>query len=265
MNDTQRVEDIQESTLALDTSFTFRCAQCGQCCRHREDLILSPMDIYRLAKALTIQPAQVYDWFCDAHIGHSSYLPVIRLAPVGEDLHCPLLDANGLCSVHTSKPAACALYPLGRYISPQEGGKVQYYLQPVPCGDHRHSVTVKEWLKDFDIDAEDKTFLQWHQIQIALYEKLLVYVKNNDMLTVAAANHLIRALLYFCLDTAEPFGPQFKKQVDAIMGIIDYPASIRRSARRHMGFVNWLRLKKAARESYPHTDTHTDTENNFIF
>lgn len=265
MNDTKRVEDIREHTLALDSSFKFWCAQCGQCCRHREDLILSPMDIYRLAKALSIQPTQVYDWFCDAHIGQSSYLPVIRLAPVGEDLHCPLLDANGLCSVHTSKPAACALYPLGRYISPQEGGKVQYYLQPVPCGDRRHSVTVREWLEDFDIDAEDKTFLQWQQIQVALYEKLMVYVENNDMLTVMAANQLIRPLLYFCYDTAEPFGPQFEKQIDVIMGIIDYPASIRRSARRYMGFANWLRLKKAVRESCTHTHTDTHTEHKITY
>lgn len=242
-----KIKEIQERTLALDAPFNFQCVQCGQCCRHREDLILSPMDIYRLARELEITPEKVYDWFCDSHLGQSSYLPVVRLAPVGEDLHCPLLDANGLCSVHKGKPAACALYPLGRYVSPQESSKVQYYLQTVPCGDRQNTVTVREWLQGFDMAAEDETFLRWQQTQVALYEKLQGYVKENDMLTVSAAGYLIRLLLYFCYDMSEPFGPQFESQVEAVMGIIDHPASVRRSARKHMGWANWLRLKKAAK------------------
>lgn len=247
MNDAQRIKEIQDRTLAPGASFNFRCLQCGQCCRHREDLILSPMDVYRIARELEIQPAQVYDWYCDSHIGQESYLPVLRLAPVGEDLHCPLLTTNGLCSVHKAKPAACALYPLGRYVAPQESCTVQYYLQKVPCGDHRRTVTVREWLKDFDMATEDEAFLRWQQVQVALYEKLQIYVQDGDMLTVLAANHLIRFLLYFCYDVAEPFGPQFEEQVEAVMEIIDHPTSIRRTARRHMGFANWLRLKQAAK------------------
>ena len=41
------MEEIKSMTVGLDDTFKFHCDQCGKCCTHREDIILSPMDISR--------------------------------------------------------------------------------------------------------------------------------------------------------------------------------------------------------------------------
>ena len=40
-------QDIESMTVGLDDTFKFHCDQCGKCCTHRDDIILSPMDVYR--------------------------------------------------------------------------------------------------------------------------------------------------------------------------------------------------------------------------
>ena len=36
------MEEIKSMTVGLDDIFKFHCDQCGKCCIHREDIILSP-------------------------------------------------------------------------------------------------------------------------------------------------------------------------------------------------------------------------------
>ena len=33
--------DLESMTIGLDDTFKFHCDQCGKCCTHREDIILS--------------------------------------------------------------------------------------------------------------------------------------------------------------------------------------------------------------------------------
>lgn len=42
-----------KNALKLDDLFRFHCNQCGQCCRNREDILLSPYDLNRIALALS--------------------------------------------------------------------------------------------------------------------------------------------------------------------------------------------------------------------
>lgn len=56
---------------------------------------------------MLLQNAEVY-------IGAGSHVPVFILKE-RLDGSCRLLR-NGRCTVHRSKPAACALFPLGRYF-----------------------------------------------------------------------------------------------------------------------------------------------------
>ena len=35
-------EQLGYEEIGLDDTFTFHCTQCGKCCIHREDILLSP-------------------------------------------------------------------------------------------------------------------------------------------------------------------------------------------------------------------------------
>ena len=110
----------------------FLCRLCGDCCRHREDIVLSGYDLWRLARRLGLPPKVTARAFCRVYIGAVSGLPVLRLAPVKEENgNCPFLT-GGRCAVHEARPLVCALYPLGQEIG--RNGRARYYFQGTDCG-----------------------------------------------------------------------------------------------------------------------------------
>lgn len=49
-------EQLGYEEIGLDDIFVFHCTQCGKCCIHREDILLSPKDLFHIAKKLKITP-----------------------------------------------------------------------------------------------------------------------------------------------------------------------------------------------------------------
>ena len=81
--------------LERDAQFRFACAGCGNCCRGREDIVLSGYDLWRIAARLRLPPQIVARGYCRSSIGRVSHLPVLRLAPVKENRNnCPFLTEN---------------------------------------------------------------------------------------------------------------------------------------------------------------------------
>ena len=52
MTNEEMFQNIESFTVGLDDSFSFHCTQCGKCCIRRTDIILSPRDIFKMAKEL---------------------------------------------------------------------------------------------------------------------------------------------------------------------------------------------------------------------
>lgn len=97
--------------LGRDEAFSFACAGCGDCCRGREDIVLSGFDLWRIAARLRLPPQTVARAFCRASIGPVSHLPVLRLAPVKEERNnCPFLTEDH-CAIHDAEPLDAALEP----------------------------------------------------------------------------------------------------------------------------------------------------------
>mgnify|MGYP003171523383 CR=1 FL=1 len=128
--------------LERDAQFRFACAGCGNCCRGREDIVLSGYDLWRIAARLRLPPQIVARGYCRSSIGRVSHLPVLRLAPVKENRNnCPFLTENH-CAIHEAEPLVCALYPLAQEIS--RAGEVHYFLQPTGCGGQVIEARVQE-------------------------------------------------------------------------------------------------------------------------
>ena len=231
--------DIESMTVGLDDTFKFHCDQCGKCCTHRNDIILSPMDIFRMAKELKMTPAEFYDQFCVFNIGDNSRLPIVRLASVGNDEHCILLH-NRKCSVHKVKPSVCAMYPLGRYmLFDQEqyseesfsAAKVKYLLQPLSCGDESEEHTVREWLSGFDIKLEDEAFVRWQLAISRFMRKLTELEKKHNMLTMMEIWFVVRVVLYLQYDTSMDFLPQFVRNEENLLKLLDDIPRLKRMVR----------------------------------
>ena len=234
--------DLESMTIGLDDTFKFHCDQCGKCCTHREDIILSPMDIFKMAKELKMTPVEFYHEYCVFNIGEHTRMPIVRLASEGKDTHCVLLK-NHRCSVHKVKPAVCAMFPLGRYMSFEKDdynaesidtSKVKYLLQPPECGDESETHTVREWLSGFDIKLEDEAFVQWQKAISRFSNKFKELEKKQDMLTMMEIWFVVRVSLYLQYDTSKEFLPQFNYNVENLMKLLNDIPKLKRMV-RHAG------------------------------
>ena len=234
--------DLESMTNGLDDTFKFHCDQCGKCCTHREDIILSPMDIFKMAKELKMTPVEFYHEYCVFNIGEHTRMPIVRLASEGKDTHCVLLK-NHRCSVHKVKPAVCAMFPLGRYMSFEKDdynaesidtSKVKYLLQPPECGDESETHTVREWLSGFDIKLEDEAFVQWQKAISRFSNKFKELEKKQDMLTMMEIWFVVRVSLYLQYDTSKDFLPQFNYNVENLLKLLDDIPKLKRMV-RHAG------------------------------
>ena len=234
--------DLESMTIGFDDTFKFHCDQCGKCCTPREDIILSPMDIFKMAKELKMTPVEFYHEYCVFNIGEHTRMPIVRLASEGKDTHCVLLK-NHRCSVHKVKPAVCAMFPLGRYMSFEKDdynaesidtSKVKYLLQPPECGDESETHTVREWLSGFDIKLEDEAFVQWQKAISRFSNKFKELEKKQDMLTMMEIWFVVRVSLYLQYDPSKEFLPQFIYNVENLLKLLDDIPKLKRMV-RHAG------------------------------
>ena len=67
-------ENLVNITIGPDEPFQFHCTQCGKCCTNREDILLNPQDLFRIAKHLEQTPQDVVEHFCEVYAGSDSQI-----------------------------------------------------------------------------------------------------------------------------------------------------------------------------------------------
>ena len=188
MTNEEMFQNIESFTVGLDDTFSFHCTQCGKCCIHRTDIILSPRDIFKMAKELKLSNADFLRKYCSMHIGPTSRIPVITLRPVGKDDRCPLLK-NNKCSVHKVKPSVCGMF--------------------------------REWFGDFDVSLEDTAFVHWNQAMSVISMKLKELEMQLDMMVMMSLWLTVRIALYENYTSTEEFLPQFDANVEDVIKLLD--------------------------------------------
>ena len=197
--------------LARDAHFSFACNGCGDCCRGREDIVLSGFDLWRIAARLRLPPQIVARGYCRASIGTVSHLPVLRLAPVKENRNnCPFLTGDH-CAIHDAEPLVCALYPLAQEISRE--GEVSYFLQPTGCGGRVVEAKVEDYLARYDVPAREKTDVRWAQTCMTLEDTVEQLGAQLSPVLVRRMQDKLWQALYFGYDYAAPFLPQLEKNL----------------------------------------------------
>jgi Fe-S-cluster containining protein len=233
--------NYDHNALGLDDTFQFKCRECGRCCKNRTDIILTPRDLYNIAKYLGRTIEEVVKRYCEVYIGDSSRIPVVRLKPAGPEKTCPLLWEKK-CKVHGAKPVVCALFPLGRASSSPSDGQdsetppeiqPRYFMQPATCGSQVHTHTVRSWLEKFGIPVEDEFYVLWTQTILFLrkYFNGLEDRKASEYMLTPLWNATFTTL-YIDFDTELEFMPQFR---DCVMKLKDALISLKATTERLLG------------------------------
>lgn len=158
-------------------SFGFKCKQCGQCCMHRNDIILNPFDVYNASKYLNIAPEEFITKYTFPSLGSGSKIPMVLLKSEKNGF-CPFLklDIKGggkfKCTIHDAKPGACANHPIGvaRGKNKETGEESIHYIICQQCNNSvsNEMQVVKDWVKKYK-DNEKEIALA-HEIQTMVTE-----------------------------------------------------------------------------------------------
>ncbi|MCM1181554.1 MAG: YkgJ family cysteine cluster protein [Clostridium sp.] len=228
------VDNLDTMKIGVDETFQFHCRMCGNCCINREDILLTPKDIYNMSKELGIATDDFCKKYCEVYIGHDSRIPLVRLQPRGADKRCPLLK-KAKCRVHRAKPTVCAMYPIGRCLvaaNPQEGlrdidiSQIQYIFNRPSCDDDSENHTVREWLESFGIPVPDEFFIRWQQVVLKMgiiFRTIEKGMSQNVMEQVWTAA-LVGIYLHY--DTAKEFLPQFEANAKKFFAMMDTAFSL---------------------------------------
>jgi Fe-S-cluster containining protein len=126
--------------------FSYQCNQCGRCC-HDQVITLSPYDLIRLARAAGISTGEAISRYT---IRRGSILKFDKNGG------CAALDGM-TCSLHSGRPLACRLYPLGLEYAP---GGAERYLPLEPAVGSRGMYGDHGSVQDFLAAQDAESYLQ---------------------------------------------------------------------------------------------------------
>lgn len=204
------IDTYTRNTLKPSDTFSFSCKMCGQCCRNRkEPILVTGVDIFRIAKELKMSTAQVMLEKTRGYVGDQSKLPVAVLKE-RLDGSCSLLR-NGKCMVQQNKPAVCALYPLGRMYNYQTK-EYSYFKQVVNCPRTKKGKTwtISEWLDEFHIDKKnEEETLAWNKLicGLAMVTHNLIYFELEDVMD------LMVDCMYIDYDTSKTYQEEVERNM----------------------------------------------------
>jgi Fe-S-cluster containining protein len=159
--------DVVRKNRNLDRTESFRFAchpgvPCFNDCCGDVNIILTPVDVLRLARRVGISTGEFLDEYCQIPITKDLKLPVVMLK-MGDDRKrkCRFVGEEG-CSVYEDRPWACRMYPLGMAIPPARAGvepePVFFLFQDDFCHgreENRHW-TIDQWRADQDVTRQEE-------------------------------------------------------------------------------------------------------------
>ena len=222
MNQEQKLKLYEQPRLDKFDTFTFGCNVCGECCRNRDgenSIFLNALDIFKISKHLKLTITDFLSEYARCYCGENSKLPLVIIKAKPYRGACPFL--KGKCTIHTVKPAICALFPLGRVMD-DKSKKLTYVLNETNCGDKKTTQTVEEWLTAYNLLDEEPFALLWQQ-RLIEYAKILdrIFEKLPNGLNGLFEDFLfLGSILYLNYDVESDFMPQFEEKSNAVMELL---------------------------------------------
>lgn len=112
-------------------TYHFRChpgIACFNACCSDLNLVLTPYDVLRLRRALSLGSVDFLRRHTTMHMEEQTGFPEFRLRMTDDEARsCPFVRDEG-CSVYGDRPGACRMYPLGRATRPDGSGGVREHF-----------------------------------------------------------------------------------------------------------------------------------------
>lgn len=110
------------------TEVSFKCNNCGKCCRYRGDIVLYPMDIIRISNFLNISCKDFLTEYTMTFECPTILSQIVIQSKKDKLLTCVFLDEKNMkCKIYEARPIACSNFP---FILLNENN---YAVQMVPC------------------------------------------------------------------------------------------------------------------------------------
>lgn len=204
-------KEFQANILKPTDTFQFSCKMCGDCCRKRQEpIMLTGLDLFRIAQALNMEPRQVVEEKTIGYLGDSSHVPILTLKE-RLDGSCSLLR-KGKCMVQSSKPVVCALFPLGRMYNAITH-EIQYFKNTHSCqtGSAQGKVwTLQEWLDEFNLTELNEASMVWNRLLMGITKVTCSIDKDkiSDKMMAVMGN-----CMYINYDISKPYIQQAEKNM----------------------------------------------------
>lgn len=150
--------------LSANEEFRFAChpgVPCFNRCCADVNIILTPLDVLRLARRLGLPTRAFLDRHTLTPITKELHLPVVMLRMNDDERKsCPFVGERG-CTVYEDRPWACRMYPLGMAIPPARAGvepePVYFLFEDDFCEGRRGEQrwTAAQWRADQGVEARD--------------------------------------------------------------------------------------------------------------
>lgn len=136
------------------------CKGCSACCENMGNSIrIDPYDMYHLEKELQMNFEELMSMHIELHVYEGMILPNLKMTE--KENACSFLKDHR-CSIHSSRPGLCRLFPLGRNY---EDGKLNYILLKDTCNRQMTKVKVSKWIGIDDIEKYHQFVIDWHYFQ----------------------------------------------------------------------------------------------------
>lgn len=157
------LDDISDGKLyKLEDLVEASCNGCkgnAACCHGMgNSIILDPYDMYRLTTNLQITFEEMLVNKIELNVVDGIILPNLKME--GQTESCAFLNDEGKCSIHSSRPGICRIFPLGRYY---EDHSFHYFLQINECQNNSMTkIKVSKWIDTPDYDNYERFLIDWH-------------------------------------------------------------------------------------------------------
>lgn len=159
--------------LAGREEFCFAChpgVPCFNRCCADVNILLTPVDVLRLARRLGLGSGEFLDRHTLAPITKDLHLPVLMLRmEEGAEKRCPFVGAAG-CTVYEDRPWACRMYPVAMAVPPARAGvepKPLYFLfEDDFClgREGGRNWTVESWRADQRVEEQEEMEAEFREL-----------------------------------------------------------------------------------------------------
>ncbi|MCD8042164.1 MAG: YkgJ family cysteine cluster protein [Tannerellaceae bacterium] len=188
------------------------CKDCSECCRGMgNSIVLDPLDFFTLSNFLHLSFEAMLGSYIELNIVDGIILPNLKMLDTYDE-KCVFLNDNGRCSVHSSRPGICRIFPLGRLY---ENNSFSYILQLKECPNRNKSkIKVSKWIDISNLNENQRFISDWHYFLKNLHAKLLA--DGSEIFIKRVTMHVLQFFYMEPYETNESFYPQFYKRLEHI-------------------------------------------------